>query len=81
VGGVAFIVGIDRFMSEARALTNFTGNAVATVLIGTWTQQIDRDQVDRVLDGHEPFDEATMLAHHSFDRPAEGPGQPVTARP
>lgn len=79
VGGVAFIVGIDRFMSEARALTNFTGNAVATVLIGSWTQQIDRDQVDRVLDGHEPFDEATMLAHHSFDRPAEGPGQPVAA--
>jgi aerobic C4-dicarboxylate transport protein len=79
VGGVAFIVGIDRFMSEARALTNFTGNAVATVLIGTWTKQIDRDQVDRVLDGHEPFDETTMLAHHSFDRPAEGPGQPVAA--
>jgi aerobic C4-dicarboxylate transport protein len=79
VGGVAFIVGIDRFMSEARALTNFTGNAVATVLIGSWTQQIDRDQVDRVFDGHEPFDEATMLAHHSYDRPAEGPGQPVAA--
>ena len=35
------IVGIDRFMSEARALTNFTGNAVATVLIGTWTKEID----------------------------------------
>ncbi len=67
VGGVAFIVGIDRFMSEARALTNFTGNAVATVLIGTWTKEIDRGQVDRVLDRLEPFDEATMLAHHSFD--------------
>ena len=35
------IVGIDRFMSEARALTNFTGNAVATVLIGTWVKEID----------------------------------------
>jgi aerobic C4-dicarboxylate transport protein len=43
----------------------------------TWTKEIDRGQVDRVLDGHEPFDEATMLAHHSFDRPAEGPGQSV----
>ncbi|MCU1575112.1 MAG: C4-dicarboxylate transporter [Micrococcaceae bacterium] len=63
VGGVSFIVGIDRFMSEARALTNFTGNAVATVLIGTWVKEIDRQQVDRVLDRHDPFDETTMMAH------------------
>lgn len=83
--GVGFIVGIDRFMSEARALTNFTGNAVATVLIGTWTREIDRVQVDRVLDRLEPFDESTMLAHHSFEHhegQAEGQGdatrQPVS---
>ena len=62
--GVGFIVGIDRFMSEARALTNFTGNAVATVLIGSWTREIDRAQVDRVLDREDPFDETTMIAHH-----------------
>jgi aerobic C4-dicarboxylate transport protein len=60
VSGVGFIVGIDRFMSEARALTNFTGNAVATVLIGTWTKEIDRPRVDRVLDRIQPFDEQTM---------------------
>jgi aerobic C4-dicarboxylate transport protein len=58
------IVGIDRFMSEARALTNFTGNAVATVLIGTWVKEIDGGQVRRVLSGEEPFDEQTMIAHH-----------------
>ncbi|SCF13659.1 Sodium:dicarboxylate symporter family protein [Micromonospora haikouensis] len=40
--GVGLIVGIDRFMSEARALTNFAGNAVATVLVGTWTGEFDR---------------------------------------
>jgi aerobic C4-dicarboxylate transport protein len=57
------IVGIDRFMSEARALTNFTGNAVATFLIGTWDKEIDNDQVERVLSGSEPFDETTMIAH------------------
>ena len=34
--GVGLIVGIDRFMSEARALTNFSGNAVATILVGSW---------------------------------------------
>ncbi|VXC13055.1 cation:dicarboxylate symporter family transporter [Frigoribacterium sp. 9N] len=62
VDGVGVIVGIDRFMSEARALTNFTGNAVATILVGTWTKQIDKDRVETVLSGRAPFDEATMNA-------------------
>ncbi|WP_424467346.1 cation:dicarboxylate symporter family transporter [Pseudoclavibacter helvolus] len=60
VDGVGVIVGIDRFMSEARALTNFTGNAVATVLVGTWTKEIDKERVDLVLGGGAPFDESTM---------------------
>lgn len=60
VNGVGVIVGIDRFMSEGRAVTNFTGNAVATLLIGTWTRQIDREQVQAVLSGRAPFDEATL---------------------
>ncbi|MFD5225198.1 cation:dicarboxylate symporter family transporter [Microbacterium sp. NPDC058342] len=60
VDGVGVIVGIDRFMSEGRALTNFTGNAVATLLIGTWTRQIDRDRVRSVLRGELPFDESTL---------------------
>jgi aerobic C4-dicarboxylate transport protein len=62
--GVGIIVGIDRFMSEARALTNFTGNAVATILVGTWTKQIDRARVTEVLQGRIRFDEATMGAGH-----------------
>jgi aerobic C4-dicarboxylate transport protein len=61
VDGVGLIVGIDRFMSEARALTNFAGNAIATVVIGTWTGQFDRQQAREVLAGRRPFDEATML--------------------
>jgi len=61
VDGVGFIVGIDRFMSEARALTNFAGNAVATVLVGTWTGEIDRQQADAVLAGERPFDEQMMI--------------------
>src|SRR5215218_2139318 len=59
--GVGLIVGIDRFMSEARAVTNFSGNAVATVLIGSWTKTIDRDRVNAVLGGEDPFDELTMV--------------------
>ncbi len=61
VQGVGLIVGIDRFMSEARAVTNFSGNAVATVLIGHWVKEIDHDRARRVLSGQDPFDEATML--------------------
>jgi aerobic C4-dicarboxylate transport protein len=59
--GVGLIVGIDRFMSEARAVTNFAGNAIATVLVATWTKELDREQLDAVLAGDRPFDEATML--------------------
>ncbi|WP_372457022.1 cation:dicarboxylate symporter family transporter [Streptomyces purpurogeneiscleroticus] len=61
VDGVGLIVGIDRFMSEARALTNFAGNAVATVLIGTWTKEIDKARVSEVLAGGLPFDETTLV--------------------
>ena len=57
VDGVGLIVGIDRFMSEARALTNFAGNSVATVLIGNWTDGLDRERLDKVLAGDLPFDE------------------------
>ncbi|SNS00804.1 aerobic C4-dicarboxylate transport protein [Streptosporangium subroseum] len=61
VDGVGLIVGIDRFMSEARALTNFAGNAVATVLVGTWTGEFDKERAAEVLSGRIPFDETTLL--------------------
>ncbi|GAA3038343.1 cation:dicarboxylate symporter family transporter [Streptosporangium longisporum] len=67
VDGVGLIVGIDRFMSEARALTNFAGNAVATVLVGTWTGEFDRERAEEVLAGRVPFDEATLLDDHDHD--------------
>ncbi len=73
--GVGFIVGIDRFMSEARALTNFAGNSIACVLIGTWTNTIDRTQVDRVLSGEDPFDEQQMTA--ADDHAVHGGAQEV----
>jgi aerobic C4-dicarboxylate transport protein len=64
VDGVGLIVGIDRFMSEARALTNFAGNSVATVLVAHWTDSLDRPQLNRVLAGDDPFDETTMVDDH-----------------
>ena len=63
--GIGLIVGIDRFMSEARAVTNFSGNAVATVLIGAWTKSLDRARMSDVLDGKEPFDEQDMVDDHA----------------
>ncbi|HSE72321.1 MAG TPA: cation:dicarboxylase symporter family transporter, partial [Nocardioidaceae bacterium] len=75
VDGVGLIVGIDRFMSEARALTNFAGNAVATVLVGTWTGGFDRERALRVLAGHDPFDEATLLDED--ERAPEPPAAPA----
>ncbi|SNS22513.1 aerobic C4-dicarboxylate transport protein [Geodermatophilus saharensis] len=68
--GVGLIVGIDRFMSEARAVTNFAGNAVATVLVATWTRELDRDRLDAALSGTAPFDEATMLDEDPDPLPA-----------
>ncbi|MDX2645754.1 cation:dicarboxylate symporter family transporter [Streptomyces sp. NPDC001902] len=72
VDGVGLIVGIDRFMSEARAVTNFAGNAVATVLIGTWTKEFDREQAQRVFAGELPFDETTLVddGHGTAPEPA-----------
>ncbi|MFD6129558.1 cation:dicarboxylate symporter family transporter [Streptomyces diastaticus] len=78
VDGVGLIVGIDRFMSEARAMTNFAGNAVATLLIGTWTKEIDRDRVTRVLAGEIPFDEKTLVDDgHGGPAPEDVEAPPV----
>jgi aerobic C4-dicarboxylate transport protein len=43
VAGLALILGIDRFMSEARALTNLVGNAVATLVVAKWVKELDVD--------------------------------------
>jgi len=50
VAGIALILGIDRFMSEARALTNLVGNGVATVVIGKLTGDLDAERMKKVLD-------------------------------
>lgn len=67
VNGVGVIVGVDRFMSEGRALTNFTGNAVATILVGRWTRQFDAERARRVLAGALPFDESAVQGHDGHD--------------
>jgi aerobic C4-dicarboxylate transport protein len=48
---MALILGVDRFMSECRALTNFIGNAVATVVVAKWEKGLDKDALDAALAG------------------------------
>jgi aerobic C4-dicarboxylate transport protein len=50
VAGLALILGIDRFMSEARALTNLIGNGVATLVVAKWTGDLDTERLRRQLD-------------------------------
>jgi aerobic C4-dicarboxylate transport protein len=51
VAGLALILGIDRFMSEARSITNFIGNGVATLVISKWERELDQTALDRELKG------------------------------
>ena len=53
VAGMALILGVDRFMSECRALTNLVGNATAAVVVARWEGELDRGQLERALDGQE----------------------------
>ena len=51
VAGMALILGVDRFMSECRSLTNFMGNAVATVVVSRWENELDYSKLNAALDG------------------------------
>jgi aerobic C4-dicarboxylate transport protein len=49
VAGLTLILGVDRFMSEARALTNLVGNGVATIVVGRWCGELDADRLREAL--------------------------------
>jgi aerobic C4-dicarboxylate transport protein len=56
VAGLALIVGIDRFMSECRTITNLIGNGVGTVAVARWHGALDRERMTRVLNGDTPLE-------------------------
>ncbi|KSW27747.1 MULTISPECIES: dicarboxylate/amino acid:cation symporter [unclassified Pseudomonas] len=60
VAGLALILGIDRFMSEARALTNLVGNGVATVVVAKWCKELDEETLHRELAAGPSALEASM---------------------
>ena len=49
--GMSLVLGVDKFMSECRSLTNFMGNGVATIVVAAWEGELDRDRLTRALSG------------------------------
>ena len=66
--GVTMVFGIDKFMSECRAITNIIGNSVAAIVVGAWENALDRDRMHAALDGRLPEHDLTSFAE--LDAPA-----------
>lgn len=81
VAGVALIVGIDRFMSEARALTSIISNCVASIVVSMWEGACDRELLHRELNrGYAATVRSVEVEGGSAARPLN-PGRPVQASP
>ena len=65
VAGLALLVGVDRFMSEARSITNLIGNAVATMVVARWDGALDCERARMILDGKLPVGEEILIADHT----------------
>ena len=79
VSGMVLLLGVDRFMSEARAITNTIGNAVGTLAIGRWVGAVDRQRLEQVLDGwRDPADSIGPFSDGDEDIPV---ALPVRATP
>jgi aerobic C4-dicarboxylate transport protein len=70
VAGMVLLLGVDRFMSEARAITNTIGNAVGTMAIASWVGALDRDRMNRVLNGESTEEEIKALYEEEEPAPA-----------
>jgi aerobic C4-dicarboxylate transport protein len=62
MAGLTLLLGVDRFMSEMRALTNLVGNGVATIVVAKWERELDEGKMVRVLNGGGPDDDSLMAA-------------------
>ncbi|MBC8719351.1 dicarboxylate/amino acid:cation symporter [Ochrobactrum sp. Marseille-Q0166] len=70
VAGMALILGIDRFMSECRALTNLVGNAVATIVVARWENELDTERLNAAMNG-QPIEIEPEPVEEGFLQPAE----------
>ena len=67
VAGMALILGVDRFMSECRSITNFIGNAVATIVVARWDDALDRTALHDALDDEAPCSPVRVAAEADPD--------------
>lgn len=78
IAGMALILGVDRFMSECRALTNLVGNATASIVVARWEGELDKDRLDAAMSGNAlPLAEAaapvnTASTHRGAPSPTPG---------
>ena len=76
MAGLTLLLGVDRFMSEMRALTNLVGNGVATIVVARWERELNQDRMKRVLDGEGEVDDDKLLAAVSAIEPVPFVDQP-----
>jgi aerobic C4-dicarboxylate transport protein len=67
VAGLTLLLGVDRFMAEARAITNLIGNAVATMVVAKWDGALNLQRASRILDGEHPSTIVDVVIDESID--------------
>jgi aerobic C4-dicarboxylate transport protein len=69
VSGMVLLLGVDRFMSEARAITNTIGNGVGTLVVARWVGAVDKNRMNRILNGEqlEQIEQEGLLAPHGHE--------------
>jgi len=68
VSGITLVLGVDRFMSEMRALTNLVGNSVATIVVAKWEKELDFERMASVLNGEITISDENLLAASAIER-------------
>jgi aerobic C4-dicarboxylate transport protein len=81
MAGLTLLLGVDRFMSEMRALTNLVGNGVATIVVAKWERELDGDRMNRVLAGEIEVNDGKLLADVSAIEPIPFVDQPMGSPP
>jgi aerobic C4-dicarboxylate transport protein len=77
MAGLTLLLGVDRFMSEMRALTNLVGNGVATVVVAKWERELDEGRMTRVLNGEEQIGDDQLLGSAAALETVPSIDQPV----
>ena len=77
VAAMTLILGVDKFMSECRAITNLIGNGVATVVVSRWEGELDQEKLNQVM--AHPFSIGTDISDHAPNMDQEPAPRPAVA--